>query len=209
MNKSFGKAFGISITSSVLFFILGLFLVLKPETTISLVSTVIGIFFLLGGFSSISKYLSNKENQGFLKLDLTKGVILFVIGIILILKGEAVASVLPFIIGIYFIVNSITKIQYSLELKNYNKEKWLPTFVLAGVTLLCGAVFVLNPFRGAVALTQIIGVFIMIYSIVDVVNYSLLRKNFKDVINIVVDEPKKKRRRRSEEDENVIKVIDE
>ena len=137
------------------------------------------------GTNRIGKYIKNRNNYNFLKIDLTIGIISIVLGAILIYNNRAIVSILPFVLGIFFIVNSITKIQYAMQLKKYNSSKWIMTLVPAVLTLIFGLVFVINPFKGAKIITQIIGFFIVLYSLTDIVNYFLLKRNFDKVITVI------------------------
>ncbi|MDD3241576.1 MAG: DUF308 domain-containing protein [Bacilli bacterium] len=181
----FKKAFGMSIITSIVFLAIGLFLLTKPDATISIVSLTIGILFIMIGTNRISKYIKNKNEYNFLKLDLTIGIISIVLGSILIYNNRAIVSILPFVLGIYFIVNSITKIQYAIELKKYNTNKWISALVPAIMTLIIGFVFVVNPFKGAKIITQIIGLFIVLYSLTDIINYFLLKRNFDKIVTVI------------------------
>ena len=94
------KIFGINLLTSVLFLIFGLFLVFKTEGTIQLIASLIGVILLLNGGFSFIKYFKNQEDSS--TVDLVYGIFAIVAALALILNPEAVASILPFVLGIYF-----------------------------------------------------------------------------------------------------------
>jgi len=181
IEKGFSKVFVSSILSSVIFVALGIFLFTKPETTISTISYVLGIIIILLGSFAFGKYFQSREEGSKFNFSLIYGVLSFIIGLILILNPTALATLIPFVIGFWMVINSTVKIQYSLNLKQYENKAWIPTFVIGLLTLICGLVMIFNPFEGALLITKMIGLFIIIYSILDIVEAFLLNKNIKNI----------------------------
>ena len=46
---------------------------------------------------------------------------------------------------------------------------------------ICGIVLVFNPFQGAVFLTRIVGIFILIYAVLDLISTFVIRNTFKKI----------------------------
>ena len=84
MIESFKKMFRVSMFTSIFFIIVGLFLFLKPATTITTISYVIGGIFLVIGISYLIKYFSYPNVP--VSLNLILGVVSSIIGLFLILK---------------------------------------------------------------------------------------------------------------------------
>lgn len=178
MLENFKKIFRMSILTSIFFIIIGLFLILKPETTITTISYVLGAIILVSGVVFLIKYFSNKE-YGIFSGDLIYGVMSTIIGLLLILHPTAIAKIIPFILGIWIIISSVTKIQYSLQLKSYHNQAWIPTMVIAGIMFIWGLLLLFDPFETAMAITQIIGIFILIYAVLDLIEVIIIKKNLK------------------------------
>ena len=98
---------------------------------------------------------------------------------ILIVKTDLVASILPFILGIYFVINGISRLQYALELKKQGYSSYTTSLVFSLLIILCGILFIINPFEGALALTKLIGTFMIIYAILDISNTVIIKKGMK------------------------------
>lgn len=181
MIEHFKKLFRMSIFTSIFFIMIGLFLILKPETTITTISYILGAIIMVTGIIFLIKYFSNKEMYGVFSGDLVYGVMSTIVGLILILNPTAIAKIIPFILGIWIIISSVTKIQYSLQLKAYNNKAWVTTMIIAGITFIWGLLLLFDPFEGAMVITQIIGLFILVYAILDLVEVSIIKKNLKDL----------------------------
>lgn len=180
MVESVKKLFRMSIVTSIFFIVIGLFLILKPETTITTISYVLGAIIMVSGVIFLIKYFSNKDQLGIFSGDLVYGVMSTIFGLILILNPTALAKIIPFILGIWIVISSVTKIQYSLQLKAYENKAWISTMIIAAITFIWGIILLFNPFEGAMVLTQVIGMFILVYAILDLIEVTIIKKNLKD-----------------------------
>ena len=176
--KAIKRLFGINMISSIIFLILGLLLVFKTEGTINLISSIIGVILLMnGGFSTI-KYFKENDN----KVNIIYGIVAILAGFILILNPTTIVSILPFVLGIYFTVSGIIKLKYALDIKNYQRRTPVFMVIVSILMMVCGVLFIINPFEGAVAITKIIGIYLIIYSVLDIINSITLRKDMDIII---------------------------
>ncbi|MGN0973895.1 MAG: HdeD family acid-resistance protein [Bacilli bacterium] len=177
IKKSFNKIWYGEFASSILFAIIGILLIVWPEQIISMISTIIGIAIIILGIFGILRYFRNNEKT--FNFDLMYGIICVIAGALIVTNTKVVASFLPVIIGIWMIGNSVIKIQYAMTLKDYNSNNWLTIMIVSVLTLACGILFVFNPFKGATLLTQTLGIALLAYAVVDIVNSCILKKNMK------------------------------
>ncbi len=185
MKQELKRMWTSSILSACGFILLGLFLLLKPETTISMISYILGTIILLLGAFAFARYIKNREIGGMFNFNLVYGIICVVAGLVLVFNPTALASLIPFVLGIFIVVNSALKVQYAVELKHYDNKMWMTTLILSFITLVCGVILIFNPFEGAVVLTQVIGIFIIIYSVLDVIECYIIKKNLKGIQKLV------------------------
>ncbi len=174
--KSFNKLINISILTSAVLLVIGIFLFIEPDTVIRMISIVLGLLFLVPGISALVDYFKEKNNSS-----LITGIITILISLILIINTKFVASILPFILGIYFVVNGINRLMYAVELKKQGFVDFSKSLVLALLIIFCGIIFIINPFEGALAITKIIGIFMIIYSLLDITNTVIVKKGMKDI----------------------------
>lgn len=174
--KGLNGLFNISILTSIVILVIGIFLFIQPDTVIRMISIVLGILFLVPGITSLVDYF--KENNS---ASLVVGIITILISLIMIIKTDLVASILPFILGIYFVVNGISRLQYALELKKQGYSSFPTSLVFSLLIMLCGILFIINPFEGALALTKIIGIYMIIYAILDISNTVVIKRGMKQV----------------------------
>lgn len=190
LEKNRKKIWWSSVTSSIILFILGLLLFLKPDTVIHVVALILGIFIIVVGIFALLKYFRSEQKNGMIRFNIIYGGVCIVSGLILALTPSAIASILPIVLGIWMIISSLLKIQYALNIKEAGSTSWIPTFTLAMITLVVGILLVINPWRGAQVILQIVGGFLMAYALLDVVASFLLNKETKTLIKVIdVDIP--------------------
>ncbi len=155
--------------------VLGVFFIVNPGAVIKIAVWIIGIGLLVAGI--VFAILAYKEGGGIFKIILS--VVCIVTGIISVLVPTAVAYFVVKMFGIMILVNAIIHI---IEVKRLRGEnKILPYIVTDIVTMIIGAVLVFTPFTVPTIMLIIIGVFMVIVSILDMINAYVVFRNGKYV----------------------------
>lgn len=178
MKKEFDRILKMSLVSWIAFIILGIFLFIKAELTLKIISYIVGGTLLLS-IIPLTKALISKDAV-YTSYSFISEIFMVVAGLIIILNTELIASIIPILIGIVMIINGVSKIQFSLVLKRENIKSFPVSLALAIVITCCGIIFITNPFKGAVAITKIIGMVIILYSILDMFDFLFIHKNVKN-----------------------------
>lgn len=169
-----------SIISSVALIALAILLIVQSEATIIVISYVLGGILVAIGVIAEIQYIKNIKEQ-IADLDVVYGIVCVILGVLVITNPKAIAGIIPFVIGFIIIVNSAIKLSYSLDLRKEKNELWLSTLILSIIMTICGIVLIFNPFKGAVFLTRIVGIFILIYAVLDLVSTFVIRNTFKQI----------------------------
>lgn len=181
IKKRFKSMYRTSIIFSLILFFIGLFLLMKPETTLHAISYTVGLILILWGIIPIISSLTNKESQNYLEFGFIIGAFSLTFGIIIMINPTIIGSIIPFLIGTWMIINGITKLYYALTI---NKQfDALFSIILSLIILICGIILLFNPFGGAIIMTKLIGISIIIYSILDIIECYTLKKTVKKIIN--------------------------
>lgn len=168
MNNLSTKVKKMSITSiifSLIFIFTGIFLLLKPETAINIVCYVLGVILVLWGVVSIIQFFSDKNSTNYLSISFIFGAFVFIFGIIILIKPSIIASIVPLLLGVWMVINGVTKLSYSLSLYKTNKN--ILSVIGSILIIVFGVTLIFNPFEGAKGLTQIIGIALIVYSVLD------------------------------------------
>ena len=168
-----------SIVLSIVLLFLGAFLLIKPETTLYAISYTVGMVLIVWGLFPIIRFFVNKDSQNYLEVSFVVGVISFLFGIVVMINPEMIGSIIPLLMGIWMIINGAIKLYYSIIL---NKESnATSSIIISLIILLSGIVLVINPFDGAVVITQIIGISFIIYAILDLAECFSIYKTYGKV----------------------------
>ncbi len=181
MDNLLKKFFASSLLTSTILLLLGLLLIFQSEITIISISYIIGGILIALGILGIIKFIRSVNNEYKEELNIVYGVVTIILGILVIKNPEAIASILPIIIGIGIIINSATKLQYAFELKAANNNLWKSTLIISLISTVFGVILLFNPFKGAVFITKIVGILIAFYAILDIVSTFSIRRNVVEI----------------------------
>lgn len=185
MNNFMSNVFKSSILGSIGMAILGILLIFYSEITITSISYVIGAILIAIGVIALLKFVREYKLKAKNELDIVYGVVCVILGIIVISNPKAIASIIPFVVAVVIIINSATKLQYSLELKKDNNELWKSTMIISIITMLCGILLIFNPFQGAVIVTRVVGILILVYALLDLSSTIAIRNSVKKIQNAI------------------------
>lgn len=178
MDKFLKKAGWTSILTSVVFAIIGLIMIYYPESTIMFISTIIGIFFIVVGIIKIINYFIARGNSTLFSNDIAWGLIAIILGLVTMVYSGTIESILRIMIGIWIIYSGFTRFNLSFRLKNINSKLWAFVLILS-IIMVVGGVYV-TFYPGALIVT--LGVIILIYSIIDLVEGFIFMRNMNDIM---------------------------
>lgn len=165
IQKILKKTGYISILESILFAILGIILIVRPEETIKVISYILGACFILIGIYKIIGYIQMKGKNDIYNYHLIYGIMAIVIGLIAIIYSTTIGTVFRIIIGIWIIYSSVIRATSSLRLKALKSNMWIYTLILSIIMFGCGLYIALN--EGTIIMT--IGILMLIYAVMDIV----------------------------------------
>ena len=124
MEKFMKKFLRSSIITSTVLILLGFLLIFQSETTIMMISYVIGGVLVAIGVLALIRYVRAGESPALRnELDIVYGTVTIIFGIIIIKNYQIIASIIPAVIGIAIIISSAGKLNYAFQVNNKNKCK--------------------------------------------------------------------------------------
>ena len=144
-----------------------------------------GLVILVNGIMNLIRYFSNKEKGNLYDFGFISGIMSVVVAVVFISKPNMIASIIPLILGVWILVNGVVKLQFSMNLRNYQNSNWTRSMVISGLSIVLGIVLILNPFKGAVVLTQIIGGFLIGYAVLDLLQTRTIKKTLQDGVEFI------------------------
>lgn len=175
------KMMNYSVIRGICAVVIGLLLVVWPETAILYLVISIGALFLIPGLVSIVSYVMNGRKMRLPFPIVSVGSSLF--GLWLMISPAFFVGILMYVLGVVLVFAGISQIITLL-----NTRSWTPVatgyFVIPVLVLLAGIVVLLNPFAAATIPFIILGVSCMVYGISDIINRIRFRKkdNYQEVV---------------------------
>ena len=180
MYKKFKKITNISIFISMLFIFIGILLILFPETSLNVLGYSLAIALMIIGGYLIGLDMRLKE---YILVDLFPAGVLFVIlGIIMIIHPNILAIIIPIVLGIYFILTSSFSLKLSSTLRSVDSSKWILTFLISVLAIICGIILIANPFQTSITITIFIGIIMIIYAICNIIDMLYYKKYIDEIL---------------------------
>lgn len=176
-----------NLISSLFILIIGIVLVAKPSIFVDVVSLVIGSLLILAGI--IKSILSLKNNE----LDshsMYLGIIIIILGILVISFPGVIKLLIKIIFGSWILIAGIQRLIMALAIKGVD-DKGSNTFLVSSLLMIVIGIFVLINFY------NLIGIFLIIYAVMEIINYiyySVRNKDYSKVFKKEVVKPKKNKR---------------
>jgi uncharacterized membrane protein HdeD (DUF308 family) len=160
MTKPFQKAM---LITSVVYLVIGLILVIWPDTARQIIIYAIGAAALLyGGFRIVDFFVRKEHLSGTIQIGVALGIGCLLLGLFLIFKVDLILTLLAAIIGVAVIVDSVLRLQIALNLRHIGARYWVLLLVTALVTLGFGILLLFNPFTAVKVATVIAGVLLLV-----------------------------------------------
>ena len=147
---------------SVLYILLGMFLVAAPDVTLNAVCTLIGGTVLVCGVVQLIRYFRQKDSLWFAPLTLCFGILCLAVGAFLVMRSDIVISILPVMFGLFVVFDSVSRIQNALELRRCEYSSWKSFLLLGLLSVVLGIVMIVNPFATMETLVVAIGVILTV-----------------------------------------------
>ncbi len=187
METLFKKIYRMSLISSIVFLIFGLLLIFQTESIIKTVSIIIGSILLIIGIFPIVNYFRNRDQGILSSAGLLYGIFSAVAGIVIIVNNNLLLTIVPVLAGVWMIINSVNKIQIAMELRDNKISSWLISFIFAIIILIVATLLNIYPARGAIIVSRTVGIFIVIYSILDIADSVLIKLKGKQVKQEIIE----------------------
>lgn len=151
---------------AILFLILGIVLLTTEKSIISIASKIIGILFSIIGFIKFIKYVYMKGKLStYSNIELIVSLFILCFGILLIIFSDALSYTIRFGIGFFTIFSGINRIIFSIGFKSIDKKGFL-TYLISSLLIIAIGILLITGY-----VDKIIGAFIILYSIIEIVDY--------------------------------------
>ena len=173
MKEVLKKSGWADILVSVAFAIIGIFMIVKTDLALKVMSYILGGIFIVMGIIKGVDYFLSKGKYDFYNYDLIYGIIAIIIGIVTICCSSLIESTFRIMISIWIIYSGLVRLSLSFKLHTAQISMWNVSLILS-IIMIIGGIYMLFQ-NGALVLT--IGIIMLVYSIIDLIESAIFVKN--------------------------------
>ena len=192
---------------SLIFLVLGIILLTSTDDLITIVSKVIGYGLIIVGACNSIKYIYMKGKLGDYSISsLVIGLGIISCGILLVLFSSALSFAIRTIIGLWVVFASINRIIFAISVSRIDKKSFWVYFVTSFFMFALGVLLISGIFD------ELIGLLIIIYSVMEIMNYIYFKVTYKESYSVkenVKSTKKIKKEKRLKKGKIVDAVIEE
>ena len=150
----------------------GVLLLIDPFAFTSGIIMVLGAILLFVGIICVFRYFRENAANAVMEQNLFKGLIALTLGGVCVLCNGLIveiSSLLTFVYGAIILITGFSKVQKTVDMLRLKKTKWGFTAISAGLTVLCAALILFNPFGATEWIWRFIGISLIVEALIDAV----------------------------------------
>lgn len=144
-TKPLRAAKGLYIVLSAALCLMGLLLIIVPDFSAQLVGILCGVLLVAFGIVRLVGYFSKDLYRLAFQYDLTSGILLILLGIIMLCNPSSLMTVVCVVLGFFILTDRLFKIQIALDAKRFGLSKWFLILALAVLTAILGGILMFRP----------------------------------------------------------------
>ena len=173
-----------SLLISIIFIILGLFMLIKPDTATYLLLSFIGFTFVIDGLLHFVSYFTTDVEDRAFSYELAQAIIYVTVGALVAFNTGKLIMLVATVIGVWIVFDSIFKFQIAFNVKNYKGTKWGLLFVSAVASCVLGIILIFYPTESTEAVVRMCGLITVIAELLTIVSTWFALKGFDKNITI-------------------------
>lgn len=170
MIRSFIKKSEVySIIVSILMIILSIFMISNPLKSVEGFIIFFGIILIINGVSSFIAYFTSDREDRLYSFGLIEGLVYVLAGVLILTNRLSLVGFLPMMLGAWIIANNLFKLQISINLSVIKGSGWIWFLIVAILMIIVGVLCITNPFDSSIAITTLVGIFLLISEIINLI----------------------------------------
>lgn len=169
----------LSILEALAVGVMGILMILYPDTVTKVVFYVIGIFLMVKGIYKVINFFAMHSKTDFYNNDLLYGVIALVFGVLIVVLYERLQEVLGIIIGVWIIYSALVRMNTSIKMHAAGLREWFYVFLFSAVMLALGIYAIVN----FSILPATLGWVLLASAVVSMIDDTLFMRRLHDVLN--------------------------
>ena len=152
---------------SIAYVVLGVLLLVMPETSLLWICYAFGAVVLLTGAVCLVQYARIRGTGFAAPFMLVGGVITGALGVFTLLKPAVVASFLPVVFGLFIVVDGINRISSGISLAKQQGHRWGVLLLLGVLSIALGLFLILRPLDIALSVVMLCGILLIVEGVLN------------------------------------------
>ncbi len=178
MKDLLKKSGWVDILISIVFAVIGIFMIARTNLAMKIISYILGGMFIAIGLIKVIDYFLSKGKYDFYNHDLIYGIIAVIIGLVTIFYSGLLESMLRITIAFWIIYSGLMRLSLSLKLRTAQINMWSLSLVLS-IIMIVGGIYML--FQSG-ALISIVGIIMLAYAIMDLIENIIFVKYVDELL---------------------------
>ncbi len=187
MDKVIKRFEGLMLSSLLFVFLdimIGILFLKYTELSTQLNVVILGSLILIHGLFYLIRYFYDGLGCKFFAFDLIIGVASFILGIFTIFNPFSALKIMGVFFCIWLITSGIEKIFYGFKFMKAQEDIYPLTCFIGILLILMGLIALINPFKGFMVITRLVGLFLICSGIFDGMVCLLFKRRAKQILNI-------------------------
>ena len=143
------------ILSAVLCVVLGVVLIIWPDTVTRVLCYLLGAVLIIMGIGRIIEYLIDRAESRF---GLAAGIVLLLLGAWLYISPAKFVSLFPIIIGVVLLMHGLEDLKLTFETRGNGDEIWWSLMIISVLNFVFGILLVWNAYKAVTIAMMIVGI---------------------------------------------------
>ena len=185
MLKKLNKYFNISMVIAIIFAALGIILMSYPDISFTAISYCIAGILIING---LVLFVVDYKTYSLFVNTFFYAILSIIGGVLVLIHPNALKMAIPICLGIWFIAGGLFKLRFSAYLRDSNAFYRILSVIANIITIICGVILLMNPIESVEIVTVSMGIILLVYSIVDLIDMIVIKKNVNGISRFIKDE---------------------
>ena len=184
VTSRFKKIVNYSVLMEIFDIIVGIMLFVYTSFSIKICAVIIGALILVHGLFSLIRYFYDGLASRFFAMDLIVGVSGVILGLFLMFNTFDTLSFLGYLFAAWLIIVGLHRLVYGIKLVKINDEIYPLICMMGLLIVVMGCLVLFNPFESFMLITKLIGIFIVVNTIFEVMTLNLYKKRIEYLLDL-------------------------
>lgn len=167
MTENFRRSCAWLLVAGIIMVIAGIYTFFQPLAALAALALILGIAFIISGVGYLGTFFSGARSGWFIAL----GLLNIMVGIVFVSNLRQAIVILPFLFAFWCLFAGAVQISAAVQMHKMVARLWVWPLISGIVGIIVGFLILYNPLAGAVAITILLGIYLLVSGIASILEY--------------------------------------